>query len=63
MEFEEFLKQINTNTNPDRAYKLYMQVKIGILQELLIANTGLKRETLDNIEKKVFTSLVEKMKK
>ena len=62
MEFEEFLKQLNSSINPDKAYKLFLQVKINILQELISVNTGIKIETIDNIEKKVFNALIEKMK-
>lgn len=62
MEFEEFLKQLNNSINPDKAYKLFLQIKINVLQELIVANTGIKRETIDSIEKKVFNAIIEKMK-
>ena len=58
MTFEEFLKKLDKDINPDKAYKLYMQTKILILEELFIASNLVGREALDRIEQKVFNAIV-----
>lgn len=63
MTFEDFLKKVDKDINPDRAYKLYLQVKISILEELIIAHTGVTREIVDSIEEKVLNSVVDSLKK
>lgn len=62
MDFEDFLKKINSDINPDKAYKLYMQVKLNILEELIVSNTGVTRESINNIENQVFARLIEMLK-
>lgn len=63
MNFEDFLKKIDNKLSPERAYKLYMQIKINILEELIIANTNTTREVIERIEQKVINSVLDILKK
>ena len=65
MGFEDFLKKLGEDFNPERAYKIYLQAQIVILQELLIAqsNGSITRESIDKIEQKIFERIAEQAKK
>ncbi len=63
MIFEEFSKKLNKNIAPDDAYKIYLQAKIALIEEVLIASSQLiTREEFDRIEDTVFDKLIIKMK-
>ncbi|HCC05340.1 TPA: hypothetical protein DEP58_03475 [Patescibacteria group bacterium] len=65
MDFEEFLKKLGDDFNPERAYKIYSQAQISILQELLVAqsNGSVTREMINNIEQKVLEKVATQAKK
>lgn len=63
MEFDDFLNKLGEDYNPDRAYKLYLQTQILILQEILVSGGILTREGLNRIEESVLNRVAEKTKK
>ncbi len=64
MTFEDFQKKIEKTTDPDKAYKLYLQVKISILESIIIeTNQNITRESLNRIEEAVLNEVIEKFNK
>lgn len=63
MEFETFLKKFGQDYDPDRAYKLYLQAQLTIIQEILIAKEIITRESLDRIEERILNNIAEKADK
>lgn len=63
MDFEEFLKKLDSDMNPDKAFKLYLQVELGLIRQILISTTGLTQESWDRIEDQVLNRVAEEMKK
>ena len=57
MVFEDFLKKLGEDYNPDRAYKLYLQTQITILQEIITSNNLITREALERIEERVLNAI------
>lgn len=63
MGFDDFLKKLGKDFNPERAYKLYLQSQISILQEILINGGSVTREELDRIEERVLNRIAETVDK
>lgn len=63
MTFEEFQKKIGDGISPDKAFKLYLQAKLALIEEILINSSELTREKWDQIEEKVFAKIVEELRK
>jgi hypothetical protein len=62
MDFEQFLAKLNEDINPDKAYKLYLQTKLLIIEQVLMSVTNLKQEQWDSIQKRVFSEIIDKIK-
>lgn len=63
MIFEEFLDKLGKSSNPDKAYKLYLQTQIAIIQAVLISGNLITREALERIEEDVLTKIAAKAEK
>ncbi len=63
MQFEDFLKKLNEDFSPDRAYKLYLQTQIIIIEEILISGGIITRVELDRISQNVLSKVAEGTKK
>lgn len=63
MNFDEFQKKLGEDYSPDRAYKLYLQTQILILQEILVSGGFVTRESLNRIEEGALSAVAETTKK
>ena len=63
MDFDTFLKKIDSDFNPDKAYKMYLQVQITILEEILINRKLVSQEDLNKIQKRVLEKIIKDLSK
>ena len=62
MNFDDFRKVLDKDTSPRRAYELYLQTKLVILEEILIASNLISRAALKSVEEKVLNILAKEIK-
>jgi hypothetical protein len=63
MTFEEFQKKVGEKTNPERAFKLYTQVKLSILEEVILNTNGVNREKWEKLENRIFDRIIDELGK
>lgn len=62
MQFEDFLRKLGEGYNPDAAYKIYLNIQISLIKEIITTNNLISNESLKRVETNILNQIAEKLK-